>query len=158
MNLLSRYGMFALLSVCIAGSPSISQAQEKDDKAADKDKKPAEGAPPKEESSVTEHTIKLGGQTIPYKATAQTILLKDDKGEPTALVYSTAYTRSDVKDPGTRPLAFLYNGGPRSSSVWLHMGSFGPRRGVSTNGAITPPPPYKVAEKRYFLLGQTELD
>ncbi len=106
MNLLSRYGMFALLSVCMAGSPSISQAQEKDDKAADKDKKPAEGAPPKEESSVTEHTIKLGGQTIPYKATAQTILLKDDKGEPTALVYSTAYTRSDVKDPGTRPLAF----------------------------------------------------
>ena len=157
MNLLSRYGMFALLSVCMAGSPSISQAQEKDDKAADKDKKPAEGAPPKEESSVTEHTIKLGGQTIPYKATAQTILLKDDKGEPTALVYSTAYTRSDVKDPGTRPLAFVYNGGPGSSSVWLHMGSFGPRRVVTANAAVTPPAPYKVEDNLYSLLDKTDL-
>ena len=113
--------------------------------------------PAKEESSVTDHTIKLGGQTIPYKATAQTILLKDDKGEPTALVYSTAYTRSDVKDPGTRPVAFLYNGGPGSSSVWLHMGSFGPRRVVTTNAAVTPPAPYKVEDNMYSLLDKTDL-
>src|SRR5258708_39690348 len=151
MNLLSRYGMFVLLSVCIAGSPSISQAQEKDDKAADKDKKPAEGAPPKEESSVTEHTIKLGGQTIPYKATAQTILLKDDKGEPTALVYSTAYTRSDVKDPGTRPLAFVYNGGAGLSSGWLHLGFFCPRRVVTAQAAGTSPAPREVDEYIYLL-------
>src|SRR5258708_33401638 len=114
----------------MAGSASISQAKGKDDKGAEKDKKPAEAAPPKEESSVTEHTIKLGGQTIPYKATAQTILLKDDKGEPTALVYSTAYTRSDVKDPGTRPLAFVYNGGRRVSSTGAPPGGvWPPRRG-----------------------------
>src|ERR1700755_1564787 len=76
--------------------------------------KPAEApaAPPKEESSVTDHTIKIGGQTIPYKATASTILLKNEKDEPTALIYSTAYTRSDVKDMGARPVSFLYNGGP----------------------------------------------
>src|SRR3989442_5931699 len=71
--------------------------------------KPAET--PKEESSVTEHSTKIGGQTIPYRATSQTILLKDDKGEPAALLYSTAYTRNDVKDLSQRPLAFLYNGG-----------------------------------------------
>src|SRR5947207_3498000 len=132
-------------------------AQDQVAKPADKPADAAAAAPPKEESSVTEHSIKLGGQTIPYKATAQTILLKDDKGEPTALVYSTAYTRSDVKDFGTRPVAFLYNGGPGSSSVWLHMGSFAPRRVVTTNAAVTPPAPYKVQDNPYSLLDKTDL-
>src|SRR5215467_528970 len=126
MNRLSRCGIFAALCACIFAGPLVMAAQEKDDKAADKDKKAAEAPPPKEESAVTDHSIKLNGQTIAYKATAQTILLKDDKGEPSALLYSTAYTRSDIKDSSKRPLAFVYNGGPGSSSVWLHMGSFGP--------------------------------
>ena len=117
----------------------------------------AAAAPPKEESSVTDHSIKIGGQTIPYKATAQTILLKDDKGEPTALLYSTAYTRSDVKDPSQRSVAFLYNGGPGSSSVWLHMGSVGPRRVVTVNAGITPPAPYKVTDNPECLLDKTDL-
>src|SRR5260370_4799189 len=103
-------------------------AQEKDAKPAEKSAEAAPAAPPKEESSVTDHTIKIGGQTIPYNATAATILLKNEKDEPTPLVYYTAYTRSDVKDPSQRPIAFVYNGGPGSSSVWLHMGSFSPRR------------------------------
>ena len=82
----------------------------------------------KEESSVTEHSIRVGGQTISYKATASTTLLKNDKGEPTGLMYSVAYTKNDVKDPSGRPVAFLYNGGPGSATMWLHMGAFGPRR------------------------------
>src|SRR5215469_6189271 len=156
MNGLSRFGILALLA-CMAAAPVALQAQDKpDDKAAEKDKK-SEGPAPKEESSVTDHSIKLGGQSIPYKATAQTILLKDDKGEPTALVYSTAYVRSDVKDPSTRPIAFIYNGGPGSSSVWLHMGSFGPRRVVTVNAAITPPAPYKVEDNSYSLLDKCDL-
>ena len=59
--------------------------------------------PAKEESSVTDHTIKIGGQTIPYKATAATILLKNEKDEPTALIYYTAYIRTDVKDLRSAP-------------------------------------------------------
>ncbi len=112
MKKLSQLGMFA------------AAAQDKDEKAGDKKAEQGgdAGEKPKEEISVTDHTIKIGGQTIPYKATAQTILLKDEKGAPMALVYSTAYTRSDVKDPSTRPISFLYNGGPGSSSLWLHMG------------------------------------
>jgi len=104
----------------------VARAQDKD---KDKDAKAPEAAattppatPPKEESSVTEHSIKIGGQTIPYKATAATILLKNEKEEPTALIYYTAYTRSDLKDLSTRPVAFIYNGGPGSASMWLHMG------------------------------------
>ena len=158
MNGLSRFGILALIACMAAATPALSGAQDKpeDKAAADKDKK-TEGPAPKEESSATDHSIKLGGQSIPYKAIAQTILLKDDKGEGTALVYSTAYVRSDVKDPSTRPIAFIYNGGPGSSSVWLHMGSFGPRRVVTVNAAITPPAPYKVEDNSYSLLDKCDL-
>jgi len=117
----------------------------------------AEMTPPKEESSMTEHTIKIGGQVIPYKATASTILLKNDRGEPTALMYSAAYTRSDVQDLSLRPIAFCYNGGPGSASMWLHMGAFGPRRVVSTDAAFTPPAPYSLVDNGESLLDKTDL-
>ena len=125
--------------------------------AEDKDAKSPDAPAPKEESSVTEHSIKIGSQTISYKATAATILLKNDKDEPTALMYFTAYTRSDVKDFGTRPISFLYNGGPGSASVWLHMGSFGPKRVATSNAEPTPPPPYKFGDNPYSLLDKTDL-
>src|SRR5580704_6609466 len=134
-------------------------AQDKDAKPADKpaDAAAAPAPTPKEESSVTEHSIKIGSQTIPYKATAATILLKNEKDEPTALLYSTAYTRSDVKDPSTRPIAFVYNGGPGSASVWLHMGSFSPKRVVTVNADATPPAPYQLVDNANCLLDKTDL-
>ena len=85
---------------------------------------------PKEESVATDHTIHINGETIAYTATASTTLLKNAAGEPIGLMYSVAYTRSDVKDLSTRPISFFYNGGPGSASMWLHMGAFGPRRVV----------------------------
>src|SRR5262249_16267069 len=119
MNKRSRLGILAAIFACTCFWPNLSYAQEKDDKGDKKEQQGESGEKPKEEISVTDHTIKIGGQTIPYKAAAQTILLKDEKGAPIALVYSTAYTRSDVKDLSTRPISFLYNGGPGSSSVLL---------------------------------------
>jgi carboxypeptidase C (cathepsin A) len=147
---------FALLALVL---PAGVLAQEKESKEAKPSETPAAAATPapKEESSVTEHSIKIAGQTIPYKATAQTILLKDDKGEPTALLYSTAYTRSDVKDLSQRPVVFLYNGGPGSSSIWLHMGSVGPRRVLTTNAEMTPPAPYKLSDNPDCLLDKADL-
>lgn len=127
-----------LLAALIAFNAARAWAQES--KPAEKPPE-APTAQPKEESSVTDHTIKIAGQTIPYKATAATILIKNDKDEPTALIYSTAYTRSDVKDMSQRPVSFLYNGGPGSASVWLHMGSMGPRRVMTINAGVTPPAP-----------------
>ena len=112
---------------------------------------------PREEWSVTDHTIQIGGQTIPYKASAGTTLLKNDAGEPTGLLYSVAYTRSDVKDPSTRPVSFLYNGGPGSATMWLHMGAFGPRRAMTVNGEFTPPAPYKLVDNTESLLDKTDL-
>ncbi|HYL09870.1 MAG TPA: hypothetical protein VEU31_03950 [Candidatus Acidoferrales bacterium] len=136
-----------------------AQAPEQEGKpAARAEGKPdAKEAPPKEESSVTEHTIRIGGQTIPYKATAGTTLLKNDKDEPTGLLYSVAYTRSDVKDLSQRPVSFLYNGGPGSATMWLHMGAFGPRRVYTVDGRFTPPAPYKLVDNGESLLDKTDL-
>jgi len=133
------------------------RAQDKDAKPADKPGEAVAAAPPKEESSVTDHSIKISGQAISYKATAATILLKNEKDEPTALVYYTAYTRSGEKDLSQRPIAFVYNGGPGSSSVWLHIGSFSPRRVITVNADATPPAPYKLSENPYCLLDKTDL-
>jgi carboxypeptidase C (cathepsin A) len=116
-----------------------------------------QGAAPQEEWSVTEHTLRLGSQAIPYKAAAGTTLLKNDRGEPTGLLYSVAYTRSDIKDAGARPVSFLFNGGPGSATMWLHMGSFGPKRVVTTNGGFTPPAPYAIVDNAESLLGTTDL-
>jgi carboxypeptidase C (cathepsin A) len=142
--------------ICLSPFATNARAQEKETKAGEKPAEPASRLP-KEESSVTDHSIKIGGQTIPYKATAATILLKNDKDEPTALIYSTAYTRSDVKDLSQRPVSFLYNGGPGSSSVWLHMGSVGPRRVMTVNADVTPPAPYKLMDNPDCLLDKSDL-
>jgi len=151
---LFRTSLFAAL-LFLQFAPLGMYAQEKQEK----EEKPAEppSAAPKEEASVTEHTIRIGEQNIPYKATAGVILLKNAKDEPTALVYSTSYTRSDLKDMRQRPIAFIYNGGPGSSSIWLHMGAFGPRRVVTMNADSTPPAPYKLADNASSLLDKADL-
>src|ERR1700675_207467 len=142
-------------SVRVAAQEPSKDAKPAESKVADA--KPAPEAPPKEESSATDHTIRLGGQQISYRATASTTLLKDDKGEPTANMYSTAYTRSDTKDFSQRPIAFIYNGGPGSSSIWLHMGAFGPRRVVTADATATPPAPYKLMDNTDCLLDKADL-
>jgi carboxypeptidase C (cathepsin A) len=111
----------------------------------------------REESSVTEHTIRLAGQVVPYKATASTIMIRNDAGEPIGLMYSVAYTRSDVKDAGTRPVSFFYTGGPGSASMWLHMGAFGPRRVWTPDGTFTAPAPYKLVDNSETLLDKTDM-
>jgi carboxypeptidase C (cathepsin A) len=134
------------------------RAQEKDSKPADKPAdKAADIAPPKEESSVTDHSMKISGQPVAYKATTGSILIKNEKDEPEALIYYTAYTKSDTKDVSQRPLAFVYNGGPGSSSLWLHMGSFGPKRVVTVNAGVTPPAPYKLEDNPNSLLDKCDL-
>jgi len=115
------------------------------------------GPVPKEDSSVTQHTIRVNGQTIPYRAMAATLLLKDAKGDTIGSLYYTAYTRTDVRDVSQRPLAFIYNGGPGSASAWLHMGAFGPRRIVTSDAAPTPPPPYRLVDNANSLLDVTDM-
>jgi carboxypeptidase C (cathepsin A) len=146
-------GFVTAITLALATPLSSQQTPAPDAKPAASD----QGAAAVEQWSVTQHTIKLGGQAIPYKASAGTTLLKNDKGEPTGLLYSVAYTRSDVTDASTRPVSFLYNGGPGSATMWLHMGAFGPRRVSTVNGEFTPPPPYSLVDNTETLLDKTDL-
>ncbi len=105
---------------------------------------------------MTQHTISLGGKSIAYTARAGTIALENDKGEVTCRMFYTAFTADGV-DPRTRPVTFLYNGGPGSSTVWLRMGSFGPMRVVVGDAAATPDAPFNLVENQYSLLDRTDL-
>lgn len=118
---------------------------------------PAETSDTREDSSVTLHTIRVGAQTVPYRAMAATLILRNDSGAPIGRIYYTAYTRTDVHDPATRPLSFIYNGGPGSASMWLHMGAFGPRRIVTSDASPTPPPPYRLVDNANTLLDVTDM-
>jgi carboxypeptidase C (cathepsin A) len=130
-----------------------------DKPAGEEAKKPA-AEPPKPEQSVTRHGVAIGGRTIDYTATAGTLILRNDKDEPTASVGYVAYTlrhESEGADLSRRPITFAYNGGPGSSSVWLHMGALGPRRIVTADAGPTPPAPYRVVDNAYSLLDKTDL-
>ncbi len=124
---------------------------------------------PKDQIVETKHSITLGGQEFKYTVTTGTIVLKeeaekkgDKQGEsegekPKASVFFVAYTRDDVADKMKRPLTFSFNGGPGSSSVWLHLGVLGPRRVVMTDIGDLPPPPYKLVDNEFSLLDATDL-
>ncbi|GIW74895.1 MAG: peptidase S10 [Phycisphaerales bacterium] len=123
--------------------------------------------------SVTEHEVAIGPRTIRYRATADTLTLVDADGTPQARIFYVAYTA--LGDPardagqaagqdhrrasgGDRPITFCFNGGPGSSSVWLHLGLFGPRRVRYADEAGHPgPPPYAVVPNAYSLLDKTDL-
>lgn len=100
------------------------------------DKTPVkEKTAPEPKVSVTKHKGKFNGTSVNYQVSAGDSFLKDKDGEPKASIFHVAYTRTDVKNPSSRPLVFIFNGGPGSSSVWLHMGVFGPKRVVLPSDA-----------------------
>jgi carboxypeptidase C (cathepsin A) len=92
-------------------------------------------AQPHPRNFVTTHVGMFGGTTITYVATAADTLLTDSNRNPTAAVFSFSYTRQAVKDTTKRPVLFIFNGGPGSASLWIHMGSLGPRRIASDDPA-----------------------
>ena len=146
----------ALLSLLLALA-AVPAAQAADAPASGTSAAPAAAtAAPKEESSVTHHSLALPGGTIKYTATAGTLLLKDDKDEATASMFYVAYTQ-DGADLKHRPVTFLYNGGPGSATIWLHMGSVGPVRVETTDAAPTPAAPYSLVQNQYSLLDKTDL-
>jgi carboxypeptidase C (cathepsin A) len=104
-----------------------------------------------------EHSVRIGGRKIDYTATAGTILLKEEDGKAKASVFYIAYTRDGVSDLSQRPLTFSFNGGPGSSSVWLHLGLLGPKRVLMDQEGKALPPPYKLVENEYSLLDVTDL-
>jgi len=139
----------AVAALSAAGTPGRAQDAHA---SADTGAKPV----PAESASVTHHTVTIDGTPIAYSATAGTLLVRNDSGDPTGSFFYVAYTK-DGTEPRTRPVTFLYNGGPGSSTIWLHMGSFAPVRVVTTDAGSTPPAPYDLKANPYSLIDKTDL-
>lgn len=106
----------------------------------------------KPEKFITKHSIKVNDKVINYTATVGTMILKNEKDEPIASFGYTAYTKDGETDLTKRPLTFSYNGGPGSSSMWLHMGIMGPRKVVVNDPLPNGPAPYKVEDNNNTIL------
>ena len=118
---------------------------------------PAVGGDVDEALVVTHHSIQVNGKTLNYTATAAQMPLKDSAGETEAHIFYVAYTLDGVTDAGKRPLAFCFNGGPGSASVWVHMGAMGPRSPkLQPNGSM-PPPPYQLRDNPNTWLDHADL-
>ncbi|MBN1939064.1 MAG: peptidase S10 [Candidatus Aminicenantes bacterium] len=106
--------------------------------------------------SQTSHVIKLDGRDIRYTATAGTLPIRLDNGAVAARMFFVAYTK-DGENSQTRPVSFLYNGGPGSASVWLHMGSFAPKKARMAEEGFQPPPPYRLVDNEYSLIDVSDM-
>lgn len=168
--------LFSSLALGLAAAPA-ARAQEhgaKAEKKGDKEDKKSDGkqdskadAKPdsKKDPVVTEHDITLNGQTIHYRATAGLMPLLDDYGKSKASIFYIAYEKLEKAadgswqraDASSRPLTFSFNGGPGSSSVWLHMGTLGPRRVVFGDEGEALPPPAKLADNEHSWLDLTDI-
>lgn len=119
--------------------------------------KPADAAIPPPNVSVTRNTGTFGGARIAYIATAGETYLKAADGTPRAAIFSVAYVKDGPRDPN-RPVTFLFNGGPGSGSVWLHMGAFGPKRvAIPSDARDDGGPPYPLLDNPDSLLDLTDL-
>ncbi len=110
-------------------------------------------APIREIRRVSRHSAVIGGRPLAYTATAGTLTIRDDDGKPTASMFYVAYTAGGAN----RPVTFLYNGGPGSSTLWLHMGSLGPVRVRTDSPQSTHNAPYNYADNNESLLDKSDL-
>jgi carboxypeptidase C (cathepsin A) len=139
-------------------SPVIAQERRT---VADSKEEPSKDIPiPPETNSVTQHQQTIGGQTIHYTATAGNLLISKEEHDQNEKAYHSifyvAYTQ-DGADTKTRPVTFLYNGGPGSATIWLEMGSVGPMRVLSNSPEPTNNPPFQVVPNEYSLLDKSDL-
>ncbi len=132
-----------------APAPAAAAEPHKD---TDKDATPI----PPEKTVATHHELALGGKTLKYTATAGTLLIRDEEDKPYGSIFYVAYTL-DGAEAQARPVSFLYNGGPGSATLWLHMGSFSPARIVTDSPNPTAGPPFKLVANEYSLLDKTDM-
>jgi carboxypeptidase C (cathepsin A) len=107
----------------------------------------------------TRHSVTIGDASIAYIATAGRLTVRDWDGKPKAKVFFISYTREreETADPSERPITFAFNGGPGSSSVWLHLGALGPRRVALGDEGEAVPPPYRLVDNEASWLDLTDL-
>ncbi|GLQ50850.1 S10 family peptidase [Dyella flava] len=143
------------LAALLLGTAS---AADKKDKTTPEDATP-DAALLHPQASFSEGSVSVEGKRVSYQAAAGTIVLhgKNEKeNEPTVSMFYVAYFKKGV-DASKRPITFIYNGGPGSATVWLHMGAFGPRRVITSDDSHTPAAPYQLVNNDYSLLDASDL-
>jgi carboxypeptidase C (cathepsin A) len=155
----------ALLSVvllALAQEPTARPegAARQEDAARRDDKTPAREEPrekPEEPPVVTRHELRAGARVLKYTVTTGFMPLKNDEGRTEARIFFMAYVADRPGGPSARPLMFSFNGGPGSSSVWLHLGALGPRRVKMLEEGGLPAPPYELVDNDQSWLEFTDL-
>ncbi len=113
---------------------------------------------PEPTSFVTQHSGRFNDNRVDYQVSAGETYLQDKEGKPKAAIFTFAYTKTNLADGEVRPVTFVWNGGPGSASLWLHMGTLGPRRISVPSDATHPgPPPYPVLDAPETILDVTDL-
>lgn len=130
---------------------------ESEKKTADDKEKTPKPEVVEEKESKTEHAVRIAKKQVRYQAVARTTTLKDADGKDKASVFSISYTRLPEGDAADRPILFSFNGGPGSSSVWLHLGLFGPRMIDLGQGETPAKPPYRLTDNDASLLDICDL-
>jgi carboxypeptidase C (cathepsin A) len=138
--------------VCLVG-PAFSQ----DNGGADK-KEESKDVEEEPRVFMKSFTGRFNEDRVAYTVTAGETFLKDDKGEDTASIFTVAYTKDNTSNPASRPVTFVFNGGPGSASLWLHMGVFGPKRVVvPSDGQDAGAAPYLIEDNPLSILDVTDL-
>jgi carboxypeptidase C (cathepsin A) len=162
-----RFLFAASALALLTASPAFSQSTSSADKSKSLDTLHSESlidaaktgyadAPVDEKLVSTKHSVRVGGQILPYTATAGTLTVRDVVGKPRASIFYTAYTLDGARG-GNRPVTFFYNGGPGSPTLWLHMGSFGPMRLQTGSPEFIRPAPFNFGPNADTLLGTTDM-
>ncbi|MEO6070795.1 MAG: peptidase S10 [Chitinophagaceae bacterium] len=146
---MSRYLLYFFLLLSTIEAAAQTKSGPKDSAAIF----PKEISPPVK----TKGSVLINGARINYTATTGYLQLKTEEGKAKANFFFVAYTKDDVSDISKRPVTYTFNGGPGSSSVWLHMGVMGPKRIVMTDDGGSLPPPYSYVDNEYSWLDQTDL-
>jgi len=150
-----------LLGWLLTALLASAEAQEPGKKIAPAKDAPAKEAPRaepgKDHLATTRHSITVNGKKLDYEAIAGTLALKDDDGKARANYFFVAYHRLGDLPAAKRPLAFVFNGGPGSSAVWLHLGVIGPKRVLLEEKGKTLAPPYRLVDNDATTLEQADL-
>jgi carboxypeptidase C (cathepsin A) len=152
-----RIHLTAVLATLLLSTVAMAATDKPADKAQAEAKPDAALVQP--QTSTTEGSVSVEGKRVDYRAMAGTLVLHgrgDKEDEPQVSMFYVAYIKKGV-DATKRPITFVYNGGPGSATVWLHMGAFGPRRVVTNDDTHTPAAPYQLVNNDYSLLDASDV-
>jgi carboxypeptidase C (cathepsin A) len=112
---------------------------------------------PDQSPVVTRHRMTVGREDLRYTAATGMMPIRNERTGATEGQIFYVYYAKDATSPGVRPITFVFNGGPGSSTVWLHMGAYGPKRVHLNPDGTNPPPPFRYEDNPHTLLDQTDL-